>query len=252
MKNDIFLSIIIPAYNEKENFFRGCLEEVESYLKRQKYLWEVVLVDDGSTDASNELLADFCQKRKNFQYLKIPHGGKLAAVKTGIFSCSGRYVLFCDFDQSTPISESEKIWPEFDKGADLVIANRYGSGAERKNDSLPSLLRSLIFNLLVRIILGLEVKDTQCGFKAFKTAVARELFDSLKVHKIQKIKGSFMGAFDAELLFIAQKKGFHLATIPVIWNRVGSNKLTLTEPLKMLIAILKIRFFDLWGKYQSK
>lgn len=241
MKKGIFLSVVIPAFNEAENFKKGCLDRVAQYLKKQRYSWEVILVDDGSTDKTPALLKRFVKANKGFDYIRIPHGGKLAAIYAGVMATKGRYVLFTDFDQSTPLKEVKKMWPEFEKGAAVVIANRYGKGAERRNDSLISWVRSQIFRRLAQLLVGREIKDPQCGFKAFKTAVARDLFQSLKIHKVKKIKKSFMGAFDLELLFIAQKKGLKIVSVPVIWYRVKSDRLTLSEPIQMLWALLKIR-----------
>jgi len=245
-----YLSVVIPAYNEAENFKKGYLEEAAQYLKKQKFSWEAVLVDDGSSDQTPKLLKDFAKKNKGFRFLGIPHGGKLAAVSAGIHSARGEIVLFTDFDQSTPLNEVEKMFPHFKKGADIVIANRYGKDAKRVNDSLISLIRSLVFSWLARLIVVRGIRDTQCGFKAFKRPIAQELFQNLKVHKIEKIQKPFMGAFDVELLFLAQKRGYKIASIPVLWRRVASDKLSLSEPLQMLIAIIKIRFFDILGHYQ--
>ena len=245
----IFLSIVIPAFNEAENFKKGCLDQVVEYLGKQKYTWEVILVDDGSTDKTSILLPTFAKEKRGFRYFKISHSGKLGAVKAGMMAAKGEYVLFTDFDQSTSIKEVEKVLKEFKKGAEVVIASRYEKGAERRNDSLPSWLRSVVFNWLVRLVLGLRIKDSQCGFKAFKTPVAQELFGSLCAHQVKKIKKPFMGAFDLELLFIAQKRGLKIVSIPVIWYRVESDKLRLGEPLQMLWALFKIRFYDLLGHY---
>lgn len=253
MRNNrkIFLSVIIPAYNEAESFKKGYLEEVAVFLNKKKFSWEVILVDDGSRDRTYRLLQAFCKLNKGFKAIKIPHGGKAAAVSAGVFKARGEIVLFADFDQSTPISSVEEFLKEFKRGADVVIADRYSKGARRTNDSFVSLLRSKVFNFLVRFLILRNIGDTQCGFKAFRGEIARSLFKDLKVHKKVVSSKPFMGSFDVELLFLAEKEGLKIVSIPVVWRRVPSNRLTVMEPIKMAFDVLKIRVLDLMGKYSG-
>ena len=245
-----FLSIVIPAYNEEGNFKRGVLFEIERYLKKQNFFWEVVLINDGSTDKTLDFFYSFTKKVKNFRVLNIPHGGKFKAVSAGVFEAKGDFILFTDFDQSTPISEVSKTLPLLKKGIDIVIGSRVGEGAKRINDPFFRYIRSRIFNLLVRIVLFLDIKDTQCGFKIFKSDVARNLFKKLKVTSTGHLEGGYMGAFDAEILFLAKKFHFKIKLIGVKWRYFKSQKLSFKEPFLMLFDILRIRFFDLSGKYE--
>lgn len=239
------LSIIIPAYNEEKNFQRGVLDEVSSYLNRQKYGWEVILVNDGSEDKTLELLRNFAKRQQGFRVLDIPHGGKVGAVSAGIIAARGDYVLFTDFDQSTPINEVEKVLGEFDKGVDVVIGQRVG----KKQGWTPlQNLRSKIFNLLVQLITLPRIFDSQCGFKAFKTNIGKKLFEQMKITK-HKEEARYMGAFDVELLFLAQKQGFKIKSVPVGWHYFASGKLSVSEPLKMLWDVIKVRVTDLLGGY---
>ena len=242
--NTPFLSVVIPAYNLSQNPKPGALNQVDSYLKKQKYSWEVILVDDGSSDNTFFQLQEFARSHNNFIALTIPHGGKVAAIFAGVNKARGQIVLFTDFDQSTPISETEKFLPEFEKGHDIVIANRV---RVKEKDSLASLLRSKIFNLLTQSLVLPGIPDTQCGFKAFKRHVAQELFNRLEVTKPRPIQGPYMGAFDVELLFIARKLGYKIKSVPVTWIREESKNLKFTEPLKMLLEIIKIRLFYLFS-----
>lgn len=250
-----FLSVVIPAYNESVNFRRGCLNPLVDYLQKRRFSWEVIFVDDGSTDDTGKLLNNFARGHRGFRYLLIPHGGKLAAVYAGVFNSKGEIVLFTDFDQSTPIDSFEKMEPLFQRGADVVIASRYEKGAKRENDSFLSLARSLCFRWLTKIILffvlSMEISDTQCGFKAFRRAVARRLFSALRVHQIKQIKQPFMGAFDVELLYLAKKAGYQVYSVPVRWHLVKSRHLRANEPLLMLISLFKIRWYDMAGKYKN-
>src|SRR3989344_2292072 len=175
------ISIIIPAYNEEPNFKKGILDELPVYLENQNYTWEVIIVDDGSSDKTAELVARFVKKHKNFKLVKNPHEGKAQTVKRGVEEASGELILFTDFDQATPISEVEKLlsyFPEFD----IVIGSRQLPGAKREKEPLHRHLMGLGFNLVVQTIAVRGIWDTQAGFKCFKKEVAKQLFSELKVY----------------------------------------------------------------------
>lgn len=244
MKKNTHLSVVIPAYNEMDNFNRGCLEEVNNYLLKQSYSWEVILVDDGSLDQTLTSLQSFSIKHKNFKVISIPHGGKVAAVTKGIQEAEGEVTLFTDFDQSTPIHEVGRVIEKFQSGADVVIAQR---NAKIKRTFIQA-LRSKVFNFLVQLLLLPGIKDSQCGFKAFRSSLAKQLFERLLVTQRAQ-KGSYMGAFDVEVLFLARKLGFKIASIDVEWVAFKSDRLKLSEPFKMLRDVLKVRVADLLEKY---
>ena len=174
----IFLSIIIPAYNEEKNLKNKVLDEVWDYLKKQKYPWEVLIVNDGSTDKTVELVEEFIRKgRGGFKLLKEKHRGKGGTVIAGMLQAKGDYALFTDMDQATPISEVEKFLPKFKEGCDVVIASRSG----REGAPFVRKLMAYGFMFLRTLILRLPYKDTQCGFKAFKIDSARKIFKRLKI-----------------------------------------------------------------------
>lgn len=243
------LSVVIPAYNEKENFENGCLAQVRDYLKKQSYSWEVVLVDDGSTDETNKLLSDFCRKNSGFRLIKIAHGGKAAAVTAGVLQAVGEIVLFTDFDQSTPINQTAKFLEAHQKGADVVIGNR----DKTKQDTLVRKIRSWAFVTLVQIVALPGIRDTQCGFKSFTKKAAKKIFTSLVVSKPgEKITGGYMGAFDVEILFLARKFGYKIDQVSVVWIKYVSTRLNIwREPLKMVLDTLKVRIYDILGKYRG-
>jgi len=246
-----YLSVVIPCYNEENNLKRGVLDEVKKYLKKQSYLWEVIISDDGSTDKSKEFLEKYCQKYPNFILLKNPHGGKPFAVRAGIKKAKGKFVLFTDMDQSTPITQVEKLLPFFEKSYDVVIGSR---GIERKGFSFFRQLASRGFRLFRKILLLRNINDTQCGFKAFKNRVAKDLFSQLLIFKNPaKVKGWRVGAFDVELLFIAQKRGYKIAEVPVEWADKdiarGKQRKFLKESWTMLKEILRVKINDLKGFY---
>lgn len=241
------LSVVIPSYNEEQNIKRGVLKDLYTYLRKQNYKFEVILVNDGSTDKTEQLMQKFSHKHPYVKLITIAHGGKLAAIREGINQARGEIVLFTDSDQSTPIDEIEKVFEKFSRGADIVIGNRWKNF---HSWPIPQILRSKTFNLLTRLVVLPELSDTQCGFKAFKNDIAKKLFNSLKVCNYTQ-KGGFMGAFDIEVLFLARKSGYKIDSVYVYWEAFQSDHLTISEPLKMLRDIIKIRVFDLVGKYND-
>lgn len=243
------LSVIIPAFNESENLKKGVLGEVENYLSKQPYEWEVIIVDDGSTDGSTSLIEEFIKPSKRFKLIKNNHAGKAIAVMTGLIQSKGEIGLFTDMDQATPISEIEKLLPHFDQGFDIVIGSRKG----RKGAPLIRKLMAFGFSLLRTIILGLPFRDTQCGFKAFSRKSIEVIFPVLQERwrKHLKEKGAAVNAaFDVETLFLAKKKRFKIKEVSVDWHHVGTERVqVIKDSFDAIVDILKIRINDLLGRY---
>jgi dolichyl-phosphate beta-glucosyltransferase len=238
----IFLSVIIPAFNEEKRL-PGTLKEIENYLKKQNYTFEIIVVSDGSTDRTCELVEEL---KLNILNLKLicekENRGKGYAVKIGMLSTQGEFRLFTDADNSTPISEIEKFFPEFEKGADVVIASRELKGAIL--DPPQPLFRRFVgevFKYLRKIIVGLwEIQDTQCGFKCFKGKVAEKIFPKAKIERF---------AFDPEILLITKKMGFKIKEVPVYWKNDLQSKVKFKSMVKMLIDLFKIKINFLKGEY---
>lgn len=248
------LSIVIPAYNEAQNFHAGLLKPAIAYLKKQKYPLEVIFVDDGSTDQTNTLLQKLVRSKntlkKKYRLIKIPHGGKVAAVTAGILSARGKIILFTDFDQSTPLFQVDKFIASHQSGSDIVIGNR--GGITKMDNTLFRRLRSWVFVTLVRIVLLPEIYDSQCGFKSFTCDSAKQIFPRLLATRTDKVTGGYMGAFDVEVLFIASKLGLKISQIPVNWKKIEGTRLNpLSEPIKMALDIVKIRIYNFLGKYPA-
>jgi dolichyl-phosphate beta-glucosyltransferase len=243
------LSVVIPSYNEIDNLKKGVLEEVNTYLQKQKYQFEVIVVDDGSNDGSREYVEKFVSKNKKFKLVKNNHGGKAIAVMTGLIGSSGDVGLFTDMDQATPISELEKILPFFEKNYDIVIGSRQG----RKGAPVIRKLMAFGFSMIRTVVLGLPFKDTQCGFKAFNRKSIEAIFPSLKERwrkHLEKKGAAVNAAFDVETLFLARKKGFKVKEVPVAWHHVGTERVqVLKDSIEAVIDILKIRGNDLLGRY---
>lgn len=249
-----YLSVIIPCYNEERNLKRGVLKEVEDYLKKQKYINEVIVSDDGSTDGSLKLIEKFVKYHPRFKLLRNEHGGKPFAVKSGLAKARGEIVLFTDMDQSTPIKEIAKILPWFEKEYDLVIGSR---GSVRKEAPLIRKIMARVFLTFRRVLLLPEIVDTQCGFKAFRRQVVKKIFPRLAVFEESKeAKGWRVSAYDVELLFVAKKLGFRVKEVVVNWQdrdiSVGKQRNFIKESKEMLLEILRVKLNDWRGAYDGK
>jgi len=248
---DIFLSVVIPAYDEMANFQKGVLEKVYTYLSKRKYSYEVIIVDDGSTDGSIEFLKHFTKEHAQFRIIENPHTGKAGAVTKGILASQGKYVLFTDADQATPIEELEKILPQFNYGYDIVIGSR---NTQRNGSPLSRQIISRGFILLRQMIVGLpNILDSQCGFKAFENNAAKNIFQKVyDMHDgFKQISGSAVTAgFDIELLFIAARMGYKIKEVPVKWLYVETRRVSpVKDSIDGLSDMLKIRKNAIAGKY---
>lgn len=256
---DVYLSVIIPSYNETENLRRGVLNEVKNYLSKQKYSWEVIVSDDQSPDdESRHLARDFCEQNPKFTFLENIHGGKPQAIWSGIQKATGQLVLFTDMDQSTPISELDKLLPYFEKGYDIAIGSR---GLERKNFSIFRKLASFIFhNFRCFFLLG-EIADTQAGFKCLRTEIAKEIFPKLAAIKSAGVfRGWTVTSFDVEMLVIAKTRGYKIAEVPILWEdrdlsiakakeRQGGK--FIKESIEMFQEVLRVKSNQLRGLYDK-
>lgn len=251
MKN-IFLSVVIPCYNEEQNITNGKIEEVISYLNKKDYLWELLIVDDGSVDNSKKLLKKIIKDREHIKLLENNHQGKAGTVITGMLAAKGKYVLFTDLDQATPIGEIEKFLPFFKQGYDIVIGSRR---SRRKGAPFIRAIMGPSFTLIRRILLGMSgISDTQCGFKAFKSEVAQNIFKRLKLYKEKnKVEGSQVTAgFDVEVLYLAQKLKFKIKEVAVRWNYVETRRVSpIRDSFSALLDLLRIRWNSLRGLYNT-
>ncbi|MDO8637956.1 MAG: glycosyltransferase [Candidatus Daviesbacteria bacterium] len=246
--SSIKLSVVIPAYNEAKNLDKGALKEVDDYLKKQDYLYEVLIIDDGSTDETVKLVEEQIKNKKNFRLIKNPHGGKALTVISGMLKASGEIALFTDMDQATPIDQIEKFFPKFEEGFDVVIGSRQG----RKGAPLLRKFMGLGFSIIRFIILGLPFADTQCGFKAFNQPSIKAIFPQVqKIWEENKVKGAAVNAgFDVETLFLTRKKEFKIAEVIVDWRHVGTERVqAINDSLEALRDVIRIRLNDLQKKY---
>ncbi len=243
------LSVVIPAYNQEGSIKKGSLEEVWNFLRKQKYNWEVIIVDDASTDSTLSLSQEFAKTHKGIKVLAEPHRGKGGSVIAGMLKASGDVVIFCDMDQATPIEEFEEFVPKFEEGYDIVIGSRSG----RRGAPLIRKLMAYGFSILRTIVLRLPYKDTQCGFKAFKKEASEKIFSKMKIFSERtKARGAAVSAgFDLEALYLARKLGFRVAEVPVSWFHKETERINpIKDSFEGLRDLLKVRINALEGKYK--
>ncbi len=255
MKQNKQISIIIPCYNEEKNLKNGVLDDVYQFLSKQDYKWEVLICNDASTDNSLNIAQQYAQKYKNFRVLDLPHGGKPGAVWGGIKEAKYDIVLFTDMDQSTPIAELNKLLPCFEQGFDVVIGSR---GALREGNSLIRKAMATIFLNFRRLLLLPNIIDTQCGFKAMRTELAKKIFPKLAYFQEKSQSGWRVSAFDVELLFMAKSWGHTIKEVAVKWqdedlSDTKGNKFDRfkKESITMAKEILRIKINQIKGVYKK-
>ncbi len=251
--NRPLLSVVIPAYNE-ERRLPQTLERVHDYLGAQNYPSEIVVVDDGSRDRTADRVAAFGKTRPNVRLLRNDHRGKGYAVRSGVLAARGHIVLFSDADLSTPIEDVEKLMPWFERGYDIVIGSREGTGAKRIEEPFYRHLMGRIFNLVVRFLTVKGIEDTQCGFKAFRDDVAQDIFGRMRLYGegTLPVKNGMVTAFDVEVLFIGQKSGYRIKEVPVQWRYGTETKVNpLKDSWRNLKDVLMVRWNDVRGRYNG-
>lgn len=225
------LSVIIPAYNESERII-PTLESIQKYLQKQNYESEVIVVANGCTDDTVDVVKRFTGKIDNLTVMDIDaKGGKGWAVKKGMEHATGDVAVFMDADNATKLMEMDNFWKYFDQGYDVVIGSR--ALAQSKITKKQPFYRRWLGrsgNLLIRIVLIPGIKDTQCGFKAFTKKAYDDIFPRLTIYG---------WGFDMEVLAIARHKGYNIKEEPVTWHDIGESRV---EPVKAAINTLKELF----------
>ena len=245
MAEKIFLTVIIPAYNE-ERHIKDTLYEISGYLKNRGFAYEIIIVDDGSIDRTAEIAQSTAPLFNNFVLLKNGNNrGKGYAVRRGMLAAKGEHALFMDADNSTSIYEFDKFLPCIKEGYDVVIASR------RLKDSLvedpqPMLRAKMgqLYIFLSRAILKLNLSDFNCGFKVYNVKSCRFIFD------LQRMDD---WSFDVELLFLINKYGLKIKEVPVRWvHKSGSKVKPIKDAVRSFLSIIKIKLNDLKNLYKVK
>jgi len=237
-------SFVIPAYNESVRI-RPTLDELLRYTRGQNWDAEILVVNDGSRDDTAQIVREYGRLHPQILLLENPgNRGKGYSVRNGMLHARGDICLFTDADLSSPMTESQKLFEAIEQGADIAIGSRW-LRTELQTEPQP-LYRQVfgrIFNLALRLILGLRFADTQCGFKAFRRDAAQRIFP------LQKVEG---WGFDPEILFLARRAGLQVEEIPVLWAHSEGTRLhPLRDGLKMFVELLRIRWTAMTGGYAT-
>lgn len=227
-----YLSIVIPAHNE-ERRLPPSLTKIADFLEKQPYTAEVIVVENGSTDRTVDVVKTFAEQHPQFRLLEVDTRGKGLAVKAGMLVATGDYRFICDADLSMPIEEVTKFLPSERPGYDVLIGTREGEGAKRIGEPEYRHLMGRIFNFIVKVSAVPDFEDTQCGFKMFTAQAADDLFNVQQMHGI---------GFDVELIYVAKRRGYKIADVPITWYYDPDSRMRLVrDSLYILIEIWQIR-----------
>jgi glycosyltransferase involved in cell wall biosynthesis len=242
MKGRIRYSIVIPAYNE-ERRIAATLDQAMKFVAERNVRSEIIVVDDGSTDRTAEVVMWYRRKTYRVKLLRLSHQGKGSAVRAGVNAAHGQIVFLCDADMHAGFTECEKLEAALLAGADIAIGSRWVENSE-STDTQPLYRRvsSRVFNLCTQRLLGLRFHDTQCGLKGFTREAAKELF------AYQSIDG---WGFDPELLFVAMRLGYGVVEVPIkLQHDYSSSKFRpVHDGFVTFKELFQILWRDLLGSY---
>lgn len=247
------LSVVVPAYNEQQRL-PATLSKILSYLERQPYHSELLVADDGSSDGTAMLVEQMAHAHTMLRLLTLDHRGKGFAVRAGALAARGEYVLLCDADLAVPIEEWERLHNQLTQGYDVAIGSREGLGARRLGEPWYRHLMGRVFNLIVKTVAVSGIQDTQCGFKALRGDVANDLFRRVQIYgeHAPRVQGAAVTAYDVELLYLARRRGYRIAEVPVPWQYGTETKVSpIRDSWRNLCDVLAVRWYALRGQYQQ-
>jgi len=229
------LSVIIPAHNE-ETRLPVTVIKIDAYLKNQGYFYELLVVDDGSTDGTGQAVQKMTQEIKNLKVIGYQKNkGKGYAVRLGMFEAKGEYCLFLDADNSVSIEQIERFFPELENKTDVAIASRDAQGAvlDPPQGWWRRVVMAGVYKGMRKTLLNLrDIEDTQCGFKCFKKEAAKKIFSRCRINGL---------SFDVEVLLIARKMGFIIKEIPVYWSNSSLSRVTFRLIIGAALDLLRIK-----------
>ena len=238
-----FLSIVIPAHNEAKRL-PPSLEKIDSFLSQQDFTYEVLVVENGSTDDTFEIAESFIDKMPYLRVIHEEQRGKGLAVKRGMLEAVGEYRFFCDADLSMPIEQVLRFIPPQLADVEVSIGSREIAGARRIDEPGYRHLIGRVFNTIVRWMVLPGLQDTQCGFKGFRGDIADNVF------VLQTLTGM---SFDAEVLFIARKMGYRIQEVPIDWTFDADSRVRLVQDsMRMAFDLLEIRLKSAKGAYDAQ
>ena len=238
-------SIVLPAYNERERI-AATLEKILAHSQQRGWKTEVIVVNDGSSDDTAQIVRGYADRNSMLRLLENPgNRGKGYSVRNGMLHAHGDILLFSDADLSSPIAEADKLFAAIAGGADVAIGSRWlKSELQTKRQPLHRQFLGRVFNLALRLILGLNFKDTQCGFKAFTRDAAQKVFSLQRIER---------WGFDPELLYLARTLHLKVVEVPVAWShREGTRINPLRDGIRMFSELLTVRWNALSGKYTAR
>jgi glycosyltransferase involved in cell wall biosynthesis len=237
-------SIVIPAYNESARL-RPTLDTLLRYVHDQKWDVEILVVNDGSSDDTAQVIREYGKVHPEILLLENPgNRGKGFSVRNGMLHARGKICLFTDADLSSPIEEAQKLLAAINAGADVAIGSRWLK-AELQTERQPLYRQAFgrIFNMVLRIVLGMRFVDTQCGFKAFRRDAVQRIFPLQKIER---------WGFDPEILYLARRAGLKVAEVPVVWAHSEGTRLSpVQDGIRMFGEVLRIRWYALTGAYNA-
>jgi len=235
---------VLPAYNESERI-ASTIEKVLAHANQHDWSAEIIVVNDGSKDDTAQIVRKYASNDPMLRLIENPgNRGKGFSVKNGMLHANGEILLFSDADLSSPIAEADKLFAAIRQGADVAIGSRWlKTELQIQRQPFYRQIFGRVFNLALRVVLGLKFKDTQCGFKAFRRSAAMQLFPSQQIER---------WGFDPELLYLAKRYGIQVAEVPVAWShREGTRINPLRDGIRMLGEMFVIRWNALTGKYDG-
>lgn len=242
-KAPAYLSLVIPAFNEDRRIGQS-LDRILSFFRGQSYTFEIIVVDDGSTDRTIEVVRGFAVSEPAIRVEPQPRNcGKGEAIRKGMLLAGGKYLFFSDADLSVPIEAVPDFLSRLEAGYEVAVGSRRIEGAVIEvHQPMHRELMGKVFTRVSNLILGLGLKDFTCGFKAFRRDAARDLFSR------QRLGG---WSFDSEILYLAKRKGYRVAEVPVVWRNDEATKVRLgRDVVRSFVDLWSIRINHALGKYR--
>jgi glycosyltransferase involved in cell wall biosynthesis len=235
-------SIIIPAYNERRRI-GATLDKVVDYVREQGWSVEILVVNDGSKDDTVQIINSYAARYPEVRLIENPgNRGKGYAVRNGMLNAKGEILLFTDADLSSPISEAPKLFAAIERGADVAIGSRWlDPSLQFERQPFKRRVLSRTFNLFLRVLLGLNFRDTQCGFKAFTRGASEKIFPLQQINR---------WGFDPEILYLARRARLKVAEVAVAWGHDDRSTINpFRDGMRMGTEALKVRWYSMAGKY---
>jgi len=242
-ENDIYLSVVIPAYNEEKRI-KPTLDRIVEFLKNNRYKYELIIVDDGSNDGTVKIVNGFANKYAEIHLLKSANNmGKGHAVRKGMLAARGKRILFTDADLSVPFETVDKLLSWFDAGYDIVIGSRRlpDSDIQIHQPFYREFMGQVFRNLTRLLIVGKDISDITCGFKCFSSEAAKAVFS-------KQVTNDW--SYDAELIYIAKRMKMRIKEIPVVWRDSNATKVHIfRDTIKTFWGLIRIKINGVTGKY---